>query len=158
MDLIFSGSDFTASSVLHPDSKLSQYYTHSSYFFATELTMTSSAANSDPSKMALLGLCRVKLEKLSISIRKPSKLQTGQISSWNRTVSRDKSNGAIHFNKFSKLQNGHFRCTTAEQDSGQLLRGTSPMISTSSNPWLILLISGSNYPIIFRPLHPYFPN
>ena len=41
-------------------------------------------------------------------------------------VSRDESNGTLRFNKFSKLQNNHFRCTTvkpySDQNSDRLLR------------------------------------
>ena len=34
-------------------------------------------------------------------------------------VSRDESNGTLHSDKFSKLQNDPFRCTKAEPNSGQ---------------------------------------
>ena len=63
-------------------------------------------------------------------------------------VSRDESNGTIRSGKFSKLQNGPFRWTTAEpnsgQNSGKLLR---------HNPHHLII---HNYSLISAQINPKF--
>ena len=71
-------------------------------------------------------IIKKKFRKLWNVIRKPSELQMRQINSPICIVSRDESNSILRSGKFSKLQNGPFRCTTTEpnpdQNSGKLLR------------------------------------
>ena len=83
-------------------------------------------------------------------IGKPSELQTGRINSPRRMVSRDESNGTLRSDKFSKLQNGPFRCTTAERNSGQ---NSGKLLRRYPRHQIL-----HNYSLISAQINPNFPD